>query len=455
MQDRDQTKIPDRNTRFKQIEHLPGDYGKPFIGNTFEWLKDPYAYDIRRQAKYGNVTRTSLFFQPGVTLYGPDALELLLFDKDNMFSTLIGYFTVPEFFPRGLLFRDFDDHVYHRRIMQAAFVPAALQSYVPTLNQRVREYLDGYEDKNQTLYYPDIKEYLMAAACKVFLGIQAEEKAAYFTQEFIELIKGPIAVLRINLPGTQYARSLKARKNVCEFIASHVTEKRNDPGGDMFALLCHAKDEDGNQFTDEEIVDHMSFLMLAAHDTLSGQLSTMIYYLAKDISLQEQLRQECLSLGKAFDEDLLWDDLPKLELVEWTLKETLRILPPVRNIPRFTIKSFEFEGYKIPAQMGVGTNVEFVHRMESLYPDPLKFDPWRFSPERAEYKRHRCAYQPFGGGPHRCIGMNYAIMQIKIMMYQLLQRYEFSVDEGYDMPMVYAPLLVAPDGLPIQIRAIT
>lgn len=441
-----------RGEQFTRLDHLPGGYGLPLFGRTLEWIKDPYAHDIKYQAMYGDIHKNYLLFRPLVSLYGPDALEVMLFDKDNLFSTQEGYYTVPEFFPRGLLFRDFENHLQHRRIMQAAFVPKALQSYISTLNRRVDDYLNGYEKTTETLFYKDIKVYLMSAACDVFLGIKADEESEYVTNEFIELIKGPIAVIRVNVPGTQYARSIKARENIKRYLAQQIDEIRKSNGEDMFTIVCHAEDEDGTKFDDSEVIDHMAFLLLAAHDTMSGQLSAMVYFLAKDLEWQETLREECESLGKEQGEDLNFEDLPKLIKLEWAIKETLRLLPPVRNIPRYCVRECEILGYNIPANTVVSTNVEYVHKLESLYPDPQKFDPMRFSPQRAEYKKHRCAYAPFGGGPHRCIGMNYAMMQIKTMMYQMLTRYQFSVDPNYPSPLIYTPLLSAKDGLPIQIK---
>jgi cytochrome P450 len=123
-------------------------------------------------------------------------------------------------------------------------------------------------------------------------------------------------------------------------------------------------------------------------------------------------------------------------------------------IPRIATDDFEYEGYRIESGAMVVVSPIRTHHMEEWWTEPFRFDPERFSPERAEDERHTHAWIPFGGGPHLCLGLRFAEMQIKAIMHQLVQRYRWSVPEGYSMPVQQAPISKPLDGLPIKFEAL-
>jgi cytochrome P450 len=92
------------------------------------------------------------------------------------------------------------------------------------------------------------------------------------------------------------------------------------------------------------------------------------------------------------------------------------------------------------------------HFLEDVWPDPLRFDPGRFAPDRREDKVHRLAFQAFGAGVHKCIGMHFAGMQVRAAFHELLTTYRWSVPAGYEMPIDMAALPVARDGLPVTLE---
>jgi cytochrome P450 len=236
-----------------------------------------------------------------------------------------------------------------------------------------------------------------------------------------------------------------------DYFRSMIAQRRAVPSADMFSRLCHAVSEDGDRFDDQEIIDHMIFLMMAAHDTTTSTLTSMTYELAKHSEWQERVRAESAALGKPHVD---FDDLERLESLTWVMKETLRRYPPLPVIPRVATKAFEFEGYRIPKGAMVVVAPIHTHHMREWWDDPFRFDPERFSPRRAEDERHTHSWLPFGGGLHLCIGMRFAEMQIKAVMHQLVQRYRWSVPKGYVMPVQQAPISKPQDGLPVKLKLI-
>jgi len=150
--------------------------------------------------------------------------------------------------------------------------------------------------------------------------------------------------------------------------------------------------------SDGEIVDHMNFLLLAAHDTITSSVTSLVWFLAKHPEWQEKLREECLAVAPA-GSDLQYDELAGFELLEMAFKEALRLVSPVPAIPRRAMREFEFMGYNIPAGTPVSISPAYVHMMEEYWPEPEKYDPMRFTPDQVK-ARHKYAWVPFGGGAH-------------------------------------------------------
>jgi cytochrome P450 len=229
-----------------------------------------------------------------------------------------------------------------------------------------------------------------------------------------------------------------------------VAERRDAEGTDMLTVLCHTTDDDGNSFTDEDVVNHMIFLMMAAHDTSTSTLTTMAYHLAANPYWQERCREESARLG---DGPLDIDALEKLETLDLVINESLRLVTPLPFNVRRTVRDTELLGYYLPAGTNINLWPALNHRLPELWTDPEKFDPDRFAEPRAEHKRHRYAFAPFGGGAHKCIGMVFGQLEIKTIMHRLLRRYRLEPPHPDYRPRYdYAGMPVPIDGMPIVLR---
>ncbi len=436
----------------RKLDHLPGDYGMPVFGRTFKALRDPLNNIRSLYDTYGPVCRTSVFFQKSVDLFGPEANEFVLRDRERNFSSRYGWDkALGRLFPRGLMLRDFDDHRFHRRIMQEAFRKEALAGYVDMMNPEIDSGIAGWADEGELHFYPAIKKLTLDMAARVFMGLKLGPEAEKLNQAFMDAVQASVSVIRYPLPGTQMWRGVRGRETLCLWFSSMIEQKRASDDGDFFARICRAQTEDGEKFSDDEIIDHMNFLMMAAHDTTTSASTTLIYYLAKHPEWQERLRDEARTLGKPFAEH---GDMDHFRETGWAFREAMRIFPPVVVVPRRTVRECEFAGHTIPANTNVAIFPGFVHRMPEWWQHPEKFDPARFSPERAEDKQHPFLYVPFGGGPHTCIGMHFAELQVKAIMHQFLLRYRVSVARDYYMPVQALPIPKPSDGLPLNIERI-
>jgi cytochrome P450 len=125
----------------------------------------------------------------------------------------------------------------------------------------------------------------------------------------------------------------------------------------------------------------------------------------------------------------------------------------VPALPRRALRDFEFKGHKIPAGTGVGVNPLYTHRNAAWWPEPMKFDPLRFTEENSR-GRHKYAWVPFGGGAHMCLGLHFAYMQAKVFFAQLLRDYRVvRVGNAGDDWKLW-PIPQPKDGLPVRLEKI-
>ena len=116
------------------------------------------------------------------------------------------------------------------------------------------------------------------------------------------------------------------------------------------------------------------------------------------------------------------------------------------------MKETEILGVRIPADQPVAVMLHFGHHMAEYWPQPEVFDPMRFASHRREDKVHRHAWEPFGGGVHKCLGMAFAGSEVKLIVHQLLRRFDWTVDAGYRDRLNYHSLPFPSDGQPVALR---
>ena len=413
--------------------------------------RNPIGHSAWLREHYGPVYRMRVFGVEMYTVTGPEAFERVFVNRDKAFASgpAWSHFIGP-FFNRGLMLLDFEEHLHHRRIMQHAFGADELRRYHELMVPHIRRILSGWGDIEKPLLQRMFKDLTLDLALEVFVRVELDDaERARINKAFIQAVRGGTSLIRKDLPRGigPWSRGLAARKVLEKFFYDALPAKRREGGDDLFAQLCAAKDDEGNQFTDADIVNHMIFLLLAAHDTTTTTLTSMAYEVAKHPEWQERCRLE----ADAIDEPT-YDSLQAMADTDLVMKEALRLCAPVPSIPRYAQQEVHIDGYRIPAGAMVANSPYANHYLDDVWPDPSRFDPERFSAERHEDKVHRLAFQAFGAGVHKCIGMYFAGMQVRAVFHELLREYTWSVPDGYEMPIDLVALPYARDGLPVTLE---
>ena len=436
------------------LKHIPGAYGWPFIGVAPQLFSDQLGLSRQRYAQYGELSRVQLGRDKGLLALGPDLAQEILLDKNRNFSSKMGYKRKlnPFFGESFLLGNDFDEHKFQRRIMQTGFKTPAMRGYVDLMNPILERGIANWDFDNHFLFYTRIKELLLKTSLKVFYGVDGDSDiAAKLSQAFIDVTVGQLGVFEVDLPGYKFHIGKKATRLLRSYIADLLPERRENEGKDMLSYMAKERKPDGELFSDEELIDHASFLLFAAHDTTTSTLTHMMYYLALFPQWQEKIRQEGHAVS---DQYLTYEDLSKVTTLEQVFFEAQRLHPSVQVMVRRSIEACQLAGHDVPANTLIFQFPIFTNRMEQYWTNPDQFDPERFSPERAENKAHPFCFMLFGGGAHKCIGMHFASMQAKLFSHIFLKHHRVRLIENYKPEFMTVPLPKLKDHLPLVVEAI-
>ncbi len=417
--------------------------GLPVLGNTVEFLRDAAGLLRRAQAEHGDAFEVRVLGQPTTVLMSPEATKEVYIDRAENFSSEIGWsFTIGPMFARGLMLRDFDDHHLHRRVMQYAFRRQALAGYMAQVNALAGAHVAAAVREAGpagTDVYQMTKRLTLDIAAQVFVGLELGAQADVVNDCFVAMMRASVAPLRRDVPGTAFARGLRARRTLQDLLTGLVAERRSGPdhGTDLLSQLSRATTESGATLAVDEVVDHMIFLLLAAHDTTTATLTVMLWHLSQHPDWQDRLADEVAGLGGA---PVTIENYKSLTDTELVMKEALRLSPPVPFSPRGVLRDTEVAGVALHAGQMITLASLGLHRHPDFWAAPQEFDPLRFGPDRAEDRAHSHVYVPFGGGAHICLGNHLAELMTKAVMAAVLAEHRVRARPGQRMEMASVPI---------------
>lgn len=213
------------------------------------------------------------------------------------------------------------------------------------------------------------------------------------------------------------------------------------------ALIAATDPETGQPLTDSEIADELIIFMLAGHDTTATAICYALWALGRHRDIQDRVAAEASGLG---DRRLTPDDVPSLVYTRQVLQESLRLCPPAAAGSRVTTRDVAVAGYRVPARSTLMFSRLSVHRDPDLWPDPLRFDPDRFTEENSR-QRDRWVYTPFGAGPRSCVGDHFAMLEATLALATLVRDVEISALHE-DFPITASFTMVADGPIPARIE---
>ncbi|XP_073276660.1 abscisic acid 8'-hydroxylase CYP707A2-like [Primulina huaijiensis] len=425
----------------------PGTMGWPYIGETLQmYSQNPNTFFASKIKKYGSIFKTHILGCNCVMISSPEAARLVLVSKSHLFKPTFPASKERMLGKQALFFHQGEYHTKLRKLVLRAFMPEAIKNIVPEIESVAMSSLKSWDGKSITTYQ-EMKTYTFNVA---MLSILGEDEVLYredLTRCYHILEKGYNS-MPINLPGTLFHKSMKARKELAQILAKIISLRRETKRDHTDLLGTFMADTEG--LTDEQIADNVIGVIFSGRDTTASVLTWILKYLGENPSVLQAVTEEQEGIMKSKEERgeekaLKWADTKKMPITTRVIQETLRVASILSFTFREAVEDVEFDGYLIPKGWKVLPLFRNIHHNPENFPEPEKFQPSRF-----EVAPKPNTFMPFGNGIHSCPGNELAKLEILILVHHLTTKYRCCI-VGPHNGIQYGPFALPQNGLPIRI----
>ncbi len=429
------------------IIEVPTRAGSPLVGSLREFQRDRLGFLLRLHRELGDVARFHLMRREIYLLANPAAIKHVLVDNHKAYNKGRAYRRIEPVLGNGLLTSHGDFWLRQRRLVQPAFHHRRLDALVPMITEAVQKMLHDWETlansgepfdasaEMMKLTLTIVGRALFSANVRQYAP-DVREAMNVILEQSQKRIARPIDIPAI-FPTAEDAAYRHALDTLNRIVYRIIEERRRSQvdEGDLLSMLIQATDQ-GEGMTNEQLRDEVMTLFLAGHETTANALSWTWYLLSKNPLVEHNLTAE-LSKHLGGKPPAL-QDLEKLSYNHRVIEESLRLFPPAWLVSRTASVDDEIDGVTIPAGAVVFLSQYVTHRHPVFWENPEGFDPERFSPERSK-GRPDFAYFPFGGGPRKCIGNHFALLEAQVALATIAQHYRLELLPGY--PVIPQPTI--------------
>ncbi|MCJ1465999.1 Lanosterol 14-alpha-demethylase [Pseudocyphellaria aurata] len=432
----------------------------PIIGSTISYGIDPYKFFFDCQAKYGNIF-TFILFGRKVTVYlGPKGNQFILNGKlkDLNAEEIYAVLTTPCFGKDVVYDCPNAKFMEQKKFVKSGLATEALRTYVPLMEYEIREHLKRTPQlqgpSGSAKIAPIMAEMTLFTASRCLQGKEVREKLdSSFAKLYHDLDDGfqPINFMLPWAPLPQNRRRDAANRTMTQIYTDIINARREKNGKrdseDMLWNLMASVYKDGTPMPETEVAHLMIGLLMAGQHSSSVTSSWIMLRLASQPEVMEELYQEQLRVFGDISTPLTFDDLEKLPLITHVIRETLRLHPPIHSIMRKVKNPLPVEGtdWVVPPSHVLLAAPGTISMSSEYFPNPEKWEPHRWEglvdPEEAEKDKvdygyglvstgASSSYLPFGAGRHRCIGENYAYLQLTVIVAIMVREFKLKAIDG-------------------------
>jgi cytochrome P450 len=341
-----------------------------------------------------------------------------------------------------------------KRALQPVFTKHNVLNFGAYISRAAQTFVDRWRDGGDIDLDVECRRLTMRSLGRSVLGIDLNESgdviaehmhvaSSYTADRALRPVRAPRW-----LPTPARRRARVAVTSMRKVTNDILQACRADPTRDaplVHALIAATDPETGQSISDDDICNDLLIFMLAGHDTTATALTYALWALGHHRDIQDRVAAEAAAIG---DRELTPEDVPRLGYTVQVLREALRLQPPAAGVARLATRDIAVAGYRVESGSIMAVGIYALHRDPTLWPEPLVFDPDRFSPEASE-GRDRWQFIPFLAGPRSCIGEHFAMLETTLAMATIVRSIEIR-SLGEDFP-VAVPFTTVADG-PIWAR---
>jgi cytochrome P450 len=424
----------------------PGPDGVPFLGNTREYVEDPLTFFERLAREYGPVAAYELGGERFVQVSDPELVRRVLVDDNDAFVKGKRFMdTLRPALGEGLLTSEGEFWRSQRHTIEPSFHPEMLESYASVMTDYTERTLAEWTPGERRDVHEDMMHLTVEIASKALFDVDIREQEGAIGEALetvmnraVRSIRRPVDVpLWVPTPGN---RRFNAAMDDLTAVADRIIDQHRAGGGDTdtFVSLLLGKDE---ELSRQQLRDEVITILLAGHETTALALTYALHLLSENPEKRETLQAELDDVLEGRTPTVTdLDDLPYTERV---VEESMRFYPPVYELIREADRDVVFDGYRIPEGRTVSFQQWVLHRDPRFYDDPEQFRPERWTDEMRQ-ELPPFAYFPFGGGPRRCIGDRFAMLEARLVLATICQNWTI---ESTVEKLGFAPsITLRPDG---------
>ncbi len=339
----------------------------------------------------------------------------------------------------GLVTSEGEFWLKQRRLIQPLFHKQRLQSFVQKINESTVTMLKNWETKTGVVIdmHTEMTNVTLDIVSQTLMSTEVVGDFKKISEALVVVMEGMMKILRLPvwIPTPGNLKMQKNRALLFDTIQKIIEDRRKNKTefNDLLTMLMEVEDADTRErMTDEQLRDEVITIFLAGHETTANALSYTFFLLAQHAEIKQRVVDEVKQV--VGDNEMSFENLSKLEYTTMVIKESMRLYPPVWGITRDASREDVIGGYRIKKGDSIAMSPYAVHRLEKYWENPLKFDPERFSPERMK-NIHRYAWFPFGGGQRFCIGNNFAMMEMQIVIALACTQFNFTLTENFKLEL--------------------
>jgi sterol 14-demethylase len=407
---------------------LPG--GMPLLGHLRAFYRDRMHLLRQGYAACGPLFRLRLGPQSAVVLVGPMYHEFFFEQTDKKLALDRAYRFIGPMFGEPVSFVAGPEAYREQRPLYGAlFTSRKMATYVAIMAQEVHAWRATLGAEGTFELVTACEQLARHIAAHAFLGADFRRRLdETFWHLFRDLLAGIDPLLPPKLPLPKFRRRDRAKRQLHTLLRPLLAERRAHPEAydDFLQTLVAARYADGRPWTDTLIISFILSLLFAGHETTAAQTSWALILLLQHPDYLGKVRAEqdaLLPPGHGID----LETLRRFVHLSWALRETERLRPSSDLLLRYNAEAYELGGYYVPRGWLTLLSPPLSHQLPEVFREPARYDPLRFAPERAEDRQHRFALVGFGGGLHKCAGMQFALHETSVIISLLLQEYDLEL----------------------------